>query len=642
MTVGHSPPSAPWLDLYVLACRMFENLAGGWRSDAKEQAGELVRWAESYTPTTADEQALVRACNGLFDFSIPWERRVQALGRCMPTMERKLFEILESVEAPGANPSSPPASPVLMPVQRLELLIAVNRVFDAVSCTFTGEARGYAADLRALASRLAIGTDPALADLAEAIAGVENTELPWEQRCQRLSRSLCPLESQLKDVIAALVHQVSEQPPAAPLKGAVYHWAREIHPSRREVVGSVLSTRAMLNVIATNPMGPAVHGWHWSLPPKRWLSAPTFLASLPSGISRIHPYVVTTREWFAKRVMSRALASARRRYPGWEQHRFVEGPRIGERRLVFESASAGLVDGHMEVAIRHYADRESANVHAFWAYRHTTPGSWQRHDPEALRVVTKRPPDNRVLLIVIDALEPTRDAVREAVTAWRTGVLPKRARSVHRFGFEDIADRLEWLTWPERVLLNWEPIACAELGDSEIALLEAASVLDVDAMEEALSGGANPNATHPEHGSALSAAINSEVDENDEQECIEPDDSATNRSERNRAIELLLRRGAHPDLHTPFNSPVLRDALARRDLDVVRKLLAHGADASIIETSIGAPTDPVVWDMALEILDRTHPEVRAVLRLLLDRRDSPLFTRTEENALKADLRRDAG
>jgi hypothetical protein len=641
MTVGRSSPSAPWLDLYVLACRMFENVAGGWRSDASDQASDLKRWAESYTPTTPEEQALVLACKGLHDRDPSWQKRVHALGRCMPTMERKLFEFLESVEASGAHPRSPPASLGLMPAQRLELLIAVNRVFDAVSCTFTGEARGYAADLRSLASRLAIGTDPALADLAEAIAGVENTELPWEQRCQRLSRSLCPLEKQLKDAIAALENQVSEEPPVPSARGGVYHWAREIHPSRREVVGSVLSTRAMLNVIATNPMGPAVHGWHWSLPPKRWLSAPTFLASLPSGISRIHPYVVTTREWFAKRVMSRALASARRRYPGWEQHRFVEGPRIGERRLVFERASAGLVDGHMEVAIRHYADRESANVHAFWAYRHTTPGSWQRHDPEALRAVTKRPPDNRVLLIVIDALEPTRDAVREAVTAWRTGVLPRRVRSVHRFGFEDIKDRLEWLTWPERVLLNWESIACSEFDDSNTALLEAASALDVDAMEEALDGGANPNATHPEDGSALLAVINGELDENDEQARAEPDDPATDRAERRRAIELLLRRGAHPDLHTPFNSPALRDALARRSLDAVRQLLARGADASIIEAGIGAPTDPIVWDMALELLDRTDPEARAVMRLLLERRESPLFTRAEENALKADLRRDA-
>jgi hypothetical protein len=137
------------------------------------------------------------------------------------------------------------------------------------------------------------------------------------------------------------------------------------------------------------------------------------------------------------------------------------------------------------------------------------------------------------------------------------------------------------------------------------------------------------------------AVINGELDENDEQARAEPDDPATDRAERRRAIELLLRRGAHPDLHTPFNSPALRDALARRSLDAVRQLLARGADASIIEAGIGAPTDPIVWDMALELLDRTDPEARAVMRLLLERRESPLFTRAEERALKADLRRDA-
>lgn len=623
-----------WLDVYILACRMFENIAAGWRSDAKEQAGDLARWGALFVPSTAEDQALADACRGLIDFSTPWEERIRHLGRCMPTLERHLGNLVAGSSSQlGSDGQSTGAFPTLR--ECLDLLIAVNRVMDAVSCSYTGEARRCAIELREMASALDLFRDPSFAELATAIEQATDSSFEWSQRCQRLSETVGVIEALLKDAVDAHRWLHPSRKPPIP---AVYQWANEFHPSRRAAVSRVSFTRMIMETMASKPPPPAVHGLHWTVTGKRNVNAPSFLASLPTGIARIHPYVVTTREWFAKKVMSRAIASARRRYPSWESHRFEEGPRVGERRLVFNSETAVLADQHIDWMVRHIADREPPPLHAFWRLRGATQGAWQPDDPEHLRASGKRAPENRVLLMVIDALDPTKEIVKESTMAWRTGVLPSRIPSIHRFGYADLENSLEWLTWPERVLLNWEAIAYDSLKDVDIDLLDSAEALDIVGMKGALDAGANPNTLHPEHGSAMRLVI-----------CAaglggKGDPRSASRAEsrlqqcRRNALDLLHRYGAHVDLHSPQNAPVMVDALLAEDADALQWLLDHGADASIVDAGFGGPEDPIAWDCALEMLDRERPEARATIRALLDSRDSPLISKAEEEALKAELR----
>lgn len=436
-------PCLTWRELHIVCSRMFANLAGGWRSDAKNESSELAQWADAYHPTSPEEQAFRVACQDLRRFDVPWERRVHGLLQCMPFVERRALEILEP-------PQSHHPSAAL-----LRLLIAVQRVMDAVSCTYTGEARGYASELRELAQSLALDRLDDLRPLAEAIRSTADFELSWEQRCQRLSSATSALEVRLARAIDAAERLMPPEPakPAGPAardqravsneSRAVYHWAREIHPSRFHAVARVARTYALLNVGAGKSCPYPVHGLHWVLPKDGPHIAPSFLWITPQGMARVHPYIVTTREWFARQVMARAVASARRRYPDWEVHDIVPGPRIGERVLAFEHPVAQLADLHIDEAVHRFAETAKPPTCAFWRLLRPTPGAWQRHDPVHDGGRLARPPPNRVLLLVVDAPHRTREVAAEAVKAWRGGMLPRRQATARGFGYDDIRNELE-------------------------------------------------------------------------------------------------------------------------------------------------------------------------------------------------------
>lgn len=67
------------------------------------------------------------------------------------------------------------------------LLIRIDRIFDAVACTWTGEAKGYRAELVAWSNAHDGSITPDLWPLKDAIDRASDRSEPWDRRCQLLS-----------------------------------------------------------------------------------------------------------------------------------------------------------------------------------------------------------------------------------------------------------------------------------------------------------------------------------------------------------------------------------------------------------------------------------------------------------------------
>lgn len=83
------------------------------------------------------------------------------------------------------------------PIESLQLFVRVCRIFDSVSCTYTGEARSDVYRTRAWLKELGPRDDPELQPLLDAIEQAWNSSTPWDSRCQRLSETLPPLEKRV-------------------------------------------------------------------------------------------------------------------------------------------------------------------------------------------------------------------------------------------------------------------------------------------------------------------------------------------------------------------------------------------------------------------------------------------------------------
>jgi len=86
----------------------------------------------------------------------------------------------------------------------LELLIKINRVFDAVACTWTGEAKFCVFQLVQWSAQHDWSRTPDLLPLKEAIAKADDRSQSWDRRCIPLSNSMAALETRLEDAIVGL------------------------------------------------------------------------------------------------------------------------------------------------------------------------------------------------------------------------------------------------------------------------------------------------------------------------------------------------------------------------------------------------------------------------------------------------------
>ena len=100
--VGHYE----WVRIYIECCRLFENLAGGWRSDAKHQAFALANWASAVQDTSKEFASLRTAMASLIDFSLTWEERIRPLAKHMPWLEKRVIESTRSEHTESGTSSA--------------------------------------------------------------------------------------------------------------------------------------------------------------------------------------------------------------------------------------------------------------------------------------------------------------------------------------------------------------------------------------------------------------------------------------------------------------------------------------------------------------------------------------------------------
>jgi hypothetical protein len=86
--------------------------------------------------------------------------------------------------------------------QMLELLIRINRVLDAVACTWTGEAKTCVLELVRWSEAHDWNSTPDLLPLKEAIEKAADRSETWDRRCIPLSNAMAPLETRLKNAVA--------------------------------------------------------------------------------------------------------------------------------------------------------------------------------------------------------------------------------------------------------------------------------------------------------------------------------------------------------------------------------------------------------------------------------------------------------
>jgi hypothetical protein len=361
----------------------------------------------------------------------------------------------------------------------------------------------------------------------------------------------------------------------------------------------------------------------------------------------IHLGVTPARSWYARELYLRALARTRARYPDFDAHRFVDGDRVGERRLEFLNERHALSSGHLYRALRTTAEDDNPVVHEACVLEPC--GSWG--SPVAAASSSERAPhpDHVRATLILDVKESDSAdiaGVVEDLKAGRPPTLP--AKPIH-FSFDDIKDGLVELSDPELVVLNWED-AIPALTEADEALWTAAYALDADGIERAIAGGANLNVPRDDYNSLLSRVIEGWRDH-----CYLGDASDEDLARQGRTrpvpevsrdqmlaiMRRLLEAGAHPDLHSPEQTPPIVDAALAGEPAIAALLLDYGADATIVNLwDEGPGAWPGAWDYAY--IDGFNLDqdagAREVYYELIRRGSSPLFEQSDED----DDRRDAG
>ena len=205
--------------------------------------------------------------------------------------------------------------------------------------------------------------------------------------------------------------------------------------------------------------------------------------------------------------------------------------------------------------------------------------------------------------------------------------------------FKDLSDLFFEFSYQELAVLNREE-AVAPLRIVDKELFEACRFLDISKIRLALHRGANPNALRIESNNTPLKALIDYISSN--QESIQKDDNRgglpvvpLSKSDKVAMVELLLKYGAHPDVHWFEQSIPLAIAALINEEEIVATLLKYGSDPSIqTYYDTGITAWPSAWDYATDIdhnefhlqeNKQAHERIVAMLETL---RPSPYYVHT--------------
>lgn len=358
----------------------------------------------------------------------------------------------------------------------------------------------------------------------------------------------------------------------------------------------------------------------------------------------VHLHRITTRQWYARELYLRALARTRARYPDFDAHHFVNGDRIGERRIVFASERHALSGNYLWTSLWLTAEEDNPLVSSFCMIEPC--GSWGSPAGALSRLEPAVDPSHVRVAVVVDDGAADCGVVAGVITDLKAGRTPKIERRPVEHSFKDIVDGFMEISDPELVLLNWED-AVPALSPADEDLWKAANALDMVGVEQALAAGADVNQMRLSEDSVLASAIEhwgwyqSDISDADlVQNAMRRPAHRVNEEEFLGLLRRLLDAGAHPDLFTPGQVPAIVNAALGQRPSVTAMLLDYGADPSIhAYWDEGLSSWPSAWDYAYS--DGFHIDydegAREVFYELIKRRSSPLYTQQAEE----DKRKDA-
>lgn len=377
-----------------------------------------------------------------------------------------------------------------------------------------------------------------------------------------------------------------------------------------------------------------------------------FSASIDGQACEIHLVLVTTRDWFARELYSRALDLTRDRYPHFNDHVFLDGSRIGERVLEFSSEEHELAWAHLWNSLWSLIKEQNVSVTetisivpcSSWGYPMAVAAT-RRHGNQLA-------PDRRLVTVVRNLEKITQDDYDAVRTTLVNGQLPALDSTPVRFNFDELRDGFIELSSPELVVLNWAD-ARTPLQGSDSALAQAVTKLDRDGMKLAISRGANVNQLDESGESLLSYLLEAWFNHNQSFNAPEKDlawyggvrpDREISEDELRDMAKILLDHGAHPDLHAPNESPALVSAAIGSCYPMVEILLSYGANAAIDWASDSYPGEwPQAWDSPYFHAFHEHEaDAKRVYDLLMLKRPSPLYEKSRENTAIAEARKNLG
>lgn len=423
------------------------------------------------------------------------------------------------------------------------------------------------------------------------------------------------------------------------MKKSVYIWTREFPRERLQKVSKL--QRVWENLFSE----PGDRG-HYSR--YQWLGAgwdgcrtgSVFTAPLDGKECQVHLQVVTTREWFARKIYLQAVAQTRTRYPRFDERRFFDGQRIGERIIEFTSEEYDLAWGHLWTALWSIIKEEKPTVSEATIVEACSNWGYPAPVANAKQFGKEFTGNHRRITLVshVDAIDEEKYSEVKALV--ERGVLPDVDLEPVNFTFAEIRDGFIELSSPELVLLNWAD-ARPPQSDDDLKLIQSVNHLNLEGMGAALLAGANANTINQSNEPLISALIGRWRDH--EAHFNAPDDDLSwhggDRSAQKiqddevlASINLLLDHGAHPDLHGPGETTAITDASLNCRFNVVELLLNRGASAAI---ECYFDSDPGQWPQAwdsphFDAFHENDPEARRIYDLLILNRPSPIFRKEFE------------
>jgi hypothetical protein len=342
-------------------------------------------------------------------------------------------------------------------------------------------------------------------------------------------------------------------------------------------------------------------------------------------------HVISARDWYARELYLRSLAKTRARYPDFDAHRFVDGDRLGERRIEFLNERHALSFSHLYCSLTDTYREENPVIYetCFFApcgsYGARSDIRWGSDpDPNCMQVT-----------LILNTRNVFNADLSDVIADLKEGRVPSFPPEPVVFSPDDIWENMVELSDPELVLLNWKD-ALAPLSEVDEALWKAALALDVKGVEQALAAGANVNSLQEGRSNLVSEIIKQWREYCNPDSEIQFPEHWINHDQLLSMIKSLLDAGTHPDL-TDFDSFVttaMSSAVLCQDREIAAMLLDYGADPAIHPSWSQKPCfdDPEAWDYALTdgfCLDEKG--VREVYYEMIKRRSSPLFEQSEED-----------